>query len=259
MVWVTPTPPGNRNGSVCAQAALLRSDANGWVKMDGPKGTIIDYFQTMIPDYEPLKLIYEVEPSRHTVHQLNISWFEFSGLPAWSKSLRDLGYMQSALVQDRDVVFRKTFDHLPKTYGDPWSFTGKQRYYVKLRSFPSEAASSISDFAQACGPEGVNFGLSQSTRIGTNPLRAKLKLKILCDERWDSATGRQAYGALTTALWLVGGPENFQNSTREFAERLPNYPKIDGPSADRAFTKTERLAFCAWLQPYADKVPRELP
>lgn len=251
IVWVTPTPPGKVNGSQCVRAALLRSDANGWVKMDGPKGSIIDLLNFMVPGYESLKLTYELEPMQ-TVHVLSVSHAEYAQFPAWAKALQGLGYQVIDIKENSNVLFRKNYDHVPKS-NDPWTFTGAQRYFVKLRSFPSEAASSFPNIGNACGPEGENFGLSESERLETNTKRGLEAKSELCDEKWDGATGRQPYGELTTALWLVTDPMD-TSSWRQFASVVPSYPPVIGAEASRAFSKDERLKFCTWIQPYTEKL-----
>jgi hypothetical protein len=251
VVWVTPTPPGKINGSKCVRAALLRSDANGWVKMDGPKGSIIDLLNLMVPGYEDLKLTYELEPTQ-TVHVLRVSHDEYERFPAWGKSLQSIGYQLIDIKENSDVVFRKNYNQLPKS-NDAWSFTGAQRYFVKLRSFPSEAASSFPNIGNACGPEGENIGLSESQRLETGTRRGIAALDSLCDAKWDSVSAKIALPSyeIAKALWLVKPPADGLAAWAEFQKIVPTYQGVyeGGPALNR----DERLEFCSWMQPYAEK------
>jgi hypothetical protein len=246
VAWVS------QDGSQCLKAALLRSDVNGRVKMDGPKGSYQRIPTFMVPGYQHLGLTFQLEPTA-TVHKMSVYRQNYVQFPAWSKALRDMGYQVIDIPTNTSVEIRKNFNHIPVDRVGPGPSLGDKLYFVTLRALPGAGSNEMPNIHAPCGPGGENIGLSLSQQLATNTVRAVESTRILCDEKWDSATGRQPYGALTTALWLVGGPENFHAASREFARQLPNYPILEGPSSSRAFTKSERLAFCAWIQPYSEQ------
>lgn len=250
VVWVTPTPPGKVNGSQCVQAALLRSDINGWVKMDGPKGSLLEVPWILVPDYEYLALTYRLEPKVESIHILSVFRADFERYPAWGDSLKQLGYTLINQPKASNVEFQKNFDHVPKS-NDPRSFTGSQQYYVTHRSYPGVAY--IYNVANSCGPEGNNIGLSDTERAETGTRRALHHLKLVCDKRWDTATGKFPQSAMHQALWLVETPMENAKAWERIKEVIPTYQGTISDPASPNMTKAERMAFCTWMQPFADK------
>jgi len=243
-IWVSPTPAGKVNGSQCLQAALLRSDANGWVKMDGPKDSILEAPWIMVPGYESLRLTYFEEP-KEQVHIISMGRREYEGLEAWGRALQDKGYELIDLPGHSSIEFRKSFNNIPRVKSR-WSFTGSQRYFVTNRSPPG--IEYITNVANACGPEGINIGLSEAQRAETGIRRGLQQVNIICDERWDTAKGGYRQGvSVSQALWLVEDPMENSKAWARMLQIIPNY------DAARIMTRDERMAFCAWIQPFAEK------
>lgn len=243
-IWVTPTPPGMANGSQCVQAALLRSDASGWVRMDGPRGSILEVPRIFAPGHEPLSLSYELEPVEQSVHVLSVYRRVYDQYPAWGWALQEMGYQLIDRPENTNVQFRKNYDSIPKNRGR-WFPAGAQRYYVSVRSYPGET--SVVNVANMCGPEGRNIGLSDAARAETGTRRALHQLNLICDEKWDSALGDYPGHLLPQVLWLVEEPKDSQAAWEKLRSVLPSY------QGDSPMTRNERIVFCEWMRPYAEK------
>ena len=245
VVWVSPTPPGKVNGSECLQAVLLRSDANGWVKMDGPKGSIREVPWIMVPDYELFQYAYGVPDKDHVRHVVRAENYQLDRYPAWTQTLKDAGYEYFADFKHPYLGFYKAYP----INGFADNTTRKptpQRYFFKGRSLPGEEE--LTNVGNACGPGGVNIGLSEAQRAETNTRRGIQQLRQVCDERWDATKGGYPQGvSISQALWLVEAPMENNRAWTKMLQIIPNY------DAARIMTKDERVAFCAWMQPFKEK------
>ena len=249
-IWMKPTPSGKLGSPGCVRAALLRSDANGWVRMKGPKGGILGNINFMVQGYDNFSYQYQTPDKQHVLHILPIARNYMTQYPAWVKNLESLGYKNDS----QHWRFIKAFPIAG--FKDNQSELKKpQIYFIKHRAFPSDSA--VSTFMQVnrCGNGGgVDIGLDDKTANETNTRRGIIEANLLCDEKWDTATGYQPYGALATALWLVDDPMNLVSASSELTEHVPSYPKVvTAAFAGRVFTKTERIQFCTWIKPYMDK------
>jgi hypothetical protein len=250
VVWMSPGVVGKVNGSKCLQAVLLRSDVNGWVRMDGPKGSYRVVPWIMVPGYEDLQLTYFVEPEVQT-HIISIYRRTYEDLRAWGDALQAMGYKLIDLPGNTNVQFRKNFDYIPRSKSGR-TFTGSQRYFVTNRSFPG--AEALTNVANGCGSEGINIGLSEAERAETGTRRGIQQLKQVCDERWDTAKGGYPDQALAQALWLVEPPMQNTKAWERMRAAIPTYQvQLSAFSSPRKMTSTERIAFCAWMQPFAEK------
>jgi hypothetical protein len=246
VVWVSPVLPGKVNGSHCMQAALLRSDANGWVKMDGPKGSILEVPWIMVPDYEYFRYFYEEPDKEHILHVIRAGRPELDGYPAWVQKLTNIGYVYYADYEHAYPGFYKAFPI--KRFVDNTSRHGApQQYYFRDRSFPG--GEYLTNVGHACGPEGINIGLGEAERSEADIRRGLQQLKLICDERWDTNKGSYPSNSLPQALWLVEAPLENSKAWNRLKDVIPNYQgRIDYPIK---MSKAERIAFCAWMQPFA--------
>ena len=244
---------GERN-SQCIRAALLRSDVNGWVRMKGPTKPR-DLYMTipniMVPGYERFQYEYKqpIDPE-HVVHIIREEPSAAARYPAWAKNLEALGYVYKNIGKGAYYNgYYKTFS--PENFRDNASdILYPQQYYVTYRAMPDNNVDGIRQVADGCGDEGENIGLSPAEKAETGTRRALLQVGRLCDEKWDTAEkGVMDLNALGNSLWLIRPPP--ENAWDQFKKVLPNFP-LDGLEG-RHFTKEERLAYCAWMQPFVEK------
>jgi hypothetical protein len=251
-IWMKPTPSGKIGSPGCVRAALLRSDADGWVRMKGPKGGILANINFMVPGYDSFNYKYALPDSNHVLHMIEAQKITVERYPAWAKNLEQLGYHYEAVSLAGSAGYYKSFSI--GDFKDSQSDLEKpQIYFIKHRSFPSDPSLSIFGRINQCGDEGVNIGMDYEAIKETSMQRAIIYSNVLCDEKWDTATGVQPFGALTTAMWLIEEPMNLAIASSKLATLLPNYPKVAMASSSRAFTAEERTKFCAWIQPYVEK------
>ena len=227
-VWVS------QDGSQCLQAALLRSDANGWVKMDGPKGAYQKIPRFMVPGYEAFSYLYKTPDAQHVSHMIRAEKREAIEYPAWEQNLLAIGYAFHTYDTRPSLGYYKKYSIAG--FADPFAEPHVPKaYFVRWRSFPTNSSLSTFGRLESCGNSNdVGF---QGEK--TNAVRAKIQADVLCNDKWDSAIGRQGYGSLTTALWLVSNPTSTA-SWGQFAKAVPTYPPINGAEASRAFTKFEQ-------------------
>lgn len=248
-VWVIPTPPGKVRGARCVRAALLRSDTQGWVRMKRPAKAVIDNVNFMVPGYESFTYRFRVPDQHHVMHIIPAEPSDIVDYPAWAENLQALGYHYNEPSAASRAGFYKAFpvagfvDNTSEQYPP-------QLYYIKRRSPPSSENLSVFTRVDECGKDGEDIGLGEAA-AEANKQRALIYLDDLCDTKWDTAKGRQRFGALFIALWLVGPPDDANLASKLLAGQLPEYPEVVVPSAGRAFTQSERLRFCAWMKPYA--------
>jgi hypothetical protein len=244
-VWVKPTPAGKVGSPGCVRAALLRSDANGWVRMKGPKGAVLDRNDFMVPEYEFFTYSYKFPDENYVTHNIRADSAKL--YPAWTKRLEQLGYV-FGMTQHPYYVYYKKFPI--KGFVDNVGYIKyPQRYFIKYRSFPDDTNYNITNVANSCGSEGENIGLSDLERAETGTRRGLLRAQILCDQKWDTSTGGMG-NALSTSFWLIESPKNESIVREKFSALLPDYPKILSAQWGRPFTKSERLTYCAWIEPY---------
>ena len=248
-IWMKPTPAGKVGSPGCIRAALLRSDANGWVRMKGPKGGILSNINYMVPGYDFFDYKYKNPDDQHVLNFLRAEKSEVTRYPAWAKSLEDLGYTYG---YGSYWIYYKSF---PITgFKDNQSAIKKpQTYFIKHRALPNDSVLSTFISVDRCGPEGENINLDTATLKEVNAQRGRISANVLCDEKWDTAAGPQPYGELEVALWLVDTPQNASLAREKFTIELPDYPKILSPQWGRSFTKRERLVFCKWIRPFSEK------
>jgi hypothetical protein len=247
-VWSFEGPAGKVRSSQCAQGALLRSDANGWVRMDGPKSSYVSSVDFMVPGYEAFSFLYKVPDAQHVSHMIRGEKRDAVQYPAWEQNLFNLGYSYHSYDTMPQLGYYKTYPIAG--FADPFAAPRVPKaYFVKWRSFPTNSSLSTFGTVQGCG-DTTDVGFKDNQ---TNLVRAKIQMEVLCDEKWDSAVGLQGYGSLTTALWLVTDPMDTA-SWQQFAATVPSYPPVVGAEASRSFTKDERLKFCTWIQPFSEKL-----
>jgi hypothetical protein len=251
-VWVTPTPPGKVSGSECVQAALLRSDANGWVKLDGPKGTILDALNVLVPGYEVFPYLYAVPDAKHVSHFVRAEKFDIDHYPEWAKTLIEQGYSYHSYETRPYLGYYKSYP-IAGFVDNQASPIIRQKYFARWHSFPHEIYGNYPNVGNACGAGGVNIGLSQAERTDTDIQRALAAISLLCDKKWDSVVGEKALPAylIATALWVVRSPAAGQQAWAEFKNAVPSY--AGAYEGGRALSREERLAFCAWIRAYAEK------
>jgi hypothetical protein len=251
-VWVTPTPAGKRGGSSCVQAALLRSDANGWVRMKGPPGAVLDRRDFMVPEYELFMYEYEKPDAEHVTHISRAEKAEVERYPAWAKNLEKMGYHYDSQPNQPYWGYYKAFPigGFHDNYGD---IQYPQRYFIKWRSLPSAVGQGIQNVANSCGPVGTNIGLNDAQRAETGTRRGLMHVKVLCDKKWDTAKGGLLSSAIMQALWLVRPPEEGIEAWKLFEQAVPSYKTAFGGAATIPFTPEQRIQFCGWIAPYAEK------
>lgn len=249
-IWMKPTPSGKVGSPGCVRAALLRSDANGWVRMKGPKGGILGNINFMVPGYDHFKYQYETPDKQHVLNIIRVDRDDVKQYPAWAKNLENLGYYYDSRRWSYVKIF--PVDGFKDNLSDRKM---PQIYFVRNRAFPGDTMLSIFGQVNQCGNGGgEDIGMDDKTANETNTRRGIIQANQLCDEKWDTAAGYQPYGALATALWLVADPMDLVSASSELAEHVPSYPKVvTAAFAGRVFTKTERLQFCAWIKPYVEK------
>jgi hypothetical protein len=248
VVWVSSTPTGKVNGSKCLQAALLRSDADGWVRMDGPKDSIREVPWIMIPDYTFFRYLYEEPDKQHVLHVIRAGKAELDGYPAWVRNLEDLGYEYHADYHLPYPGFYKPFP-ISGFVNNTTGHRAPQQYYFRGRAFPGEEY--LTNVGHACGPEGRNIGLSDVERGETDIVRGLQRLKLICDERWDTNMGNYPSNSVAQALWLVEAPLENSKAWAQLREVVPTYTGNINYGSN--MTKAERIAFCAWMQPFAER------
>ena len=247
-VWVKPTPAGKVGSPGCVRAALLRSDANGWVRMKGPKGAVLDRNNFMVPGYEYFMYDYKAPDNLHVRHYVRGDPTMTKFYPAWKKQLEQLGYVYGHSVHGN--VYVKSFPIIG--FVDNVSDTKyPQRYFVKYRSFPGDTTDGISNVANSCGAEGENIGLSDAERAETGTRRGLLQAQILCDEKWDTSTAMLLDYDIGKALWIVLPAEKAPDAWAQFKLAVPSYHGTY--ESGKTLTQIERLQFCRWIQPFVEK------
>jgi hypothetical protein len=246
-VWVKPTPAGKVGSPGCVRAALLRSDANGWVRMKGPKGAVLDRDSFMVPEYEFFQYAYQAPDNNHVTHYVRGDPTMTKFFPAWVKNLEQLGYVYGQSVERN--VYIKSFP-IAGFIDNVSDIKYPQRYFIKYRSFPFDTTYGLANISYSCGPEGENIGLSEAEVAETGTRRGLLQAEILCDEKWDTATAMPEY-SIAKALWMVLPQSRAAEAWSQFKLAVPTYNGTY--EGGKAFTRNERLQFCSWIKPYIEK------
>jgi len=245
--WQTITPPG-KVGSELVAIGTFRSGADGWIRQRQPGLSPLHlsmYQEAFAPGYEYFHFEKYFASSTAKVGQIyHIIWADDRDLdlyPAWADSLRALGYEFSPRFRG----WRKEFPNRQ------FLQDGQHRYLIKNRAAPGSGRYADGS-TQIETINGVAIiGISETEREFAWRLNLVEQVKVLCDPRWDTARSESFPYLIRQILELTPG-ETHEARMSAFKKIIPDY--LDGYDNSPRFTKEQRLRFCAWIRPFAEKV-----
>jgi hypothetical protein len=266
-VWISfywkKFPDGEQRGGTCARNVIGQTDANGRFSNTAKDGS------WMFADVHMFKGGYrqirtEFLPERTALtDRIKVNQEYVGKCPAFESELKSMGY-QLDTANTTNAYF-KTFEvggNLEAMLSAAWEPQGETQYWVSKRGIPDgqdmHALAMYPCYSRALGKtdpdaEFVGYkGLDRDKNGRWSRAIAIDALDTVCDEKWDSVPSdfkwTQSKEYAGPASMLVG-EANFAALTKIH----PDYVAIpySAGGSTRAMTRTERVAFCGFVRPYA--------
>ncbi len=269
-VWISfywkKFPDGEQRGGTCARNVIGQTDANGRFSNTAKDGS------WMFADVHMFKGGYrqirtEFLPERTALtDRIKINQEYVGKYPAFENELKSMGYQldTSSTTNAYFKIFEVGGD-LTSMLSEAWQPQGAKRYWVRKRGIPDGQ-----DLAQVGGYKCYNRALGKTDPdaefVGykgpdwdeNSPWERDMAIDALdtiCDEKWDTVpldfkfTQSKRYAGRSSGLV---GKENFAALTK----LAPDYLGISLSAGDssRSMTRTERVAFCGFVRPFAKNI-----
>lgn len=270
-VWISfywkKFPDGQQRGGTCARNVMGQTDANGRFSNTAKDGSwmFADVFMFKA-GYRRIRM--ENIPEQTTLTDSQKINQEYVGkYPAFENELKSMGY-QLDTASTTNVYF-KNFElgggDRKALVSAAWEPQGERQYWVRKRGIPDgqdlSALGMSPCYSRTLGktdPNAEFVGYKDGDRDKNGRWSHAIAIDALdtiCDEKWDTVpsdfkwTQSKQYAAPASSLV---GEANFAALTK----LSPDYLAIPFSTGDstRAMTRTERIAFCGFVRPFAKSI-----